>query len=112
VDLDEEFARSLVMQEEQNQQNRGGYRPGAQQSQYQQQQQGIPPPDQLPYQARVRKTRPMNVNQGQDQGGQWDSSGSRHDPRRAESDNPNGMLAVEDKINRFAESMSVSRERS
>lgn len=92
------------MQDEQSQQNR--YRP----STGQQQPQGIPPPDQLPYQARVRKARPMNPIQTQEQrhGGQWDSSGSRHDPSRAESDNPNGMLAVEDKINRFAESMTKS----
>ena len=108
VDLDEEFARSLVMQDEQSQQNRGGYRS----STGQQQPQGIPPPDQLPYQARVRKTRPMNPVETQEQrhGGQWDSSGSRHDPSRAESDNPNGMLAVEDKINRFTESMSIQAQ--
>jgi hypothetical protein len=98
VDLDEEFARSLVMQDEQHQQNRSTHRlqPGVQQ-----QQAGfIPPADQLPYQARVRKARP--ANQGQD--GQWEPP-ARDEQRRAPgTENPPGMLAVEDKINRFAES--------
>jgi hypothetical protein len=95
VDLDEEFARSLVMQDEQHQ-NQNQYRPPAPQ-----QQQGIPSADQLPYQARVRRTRPaQDQYQSQRQGGSsWDRQGG---------DNPNGMLAVEDKINKFAESTSLS----
>jgi hypothetical protein len=93
VDLDEEFARSLVMQDEQHQ-NQNQYR-----SPPQQQQQGIPSADQLPYQARVRRTRPaQDQYQSPPQGGSsWDRQGG---------DNPNGMLAVEDKINKFAESTS------
>jgi len=87
--LDEEFARSLVMQDEQHQNQYRAPPP--------QQQQGIPSADQLPYQARVRRNRPIpDQYQSQPQGGSsWDRQGG---------DNPNGMLAVEDKINKFAES--------
>lgn len=95
MDLDEEFARSLVMQDEQNQ-NQNQYQPRAQQ------QQGIPTADQLPYQARVRRARPVpDQYQSQPHGSSWDRQGG---------DNPNGMLAVEDKINKFAESKFIPSE--
>jgi len=68
------------------------------------QQQGIPSADQLPYQARVRRARPAQ-DQYQPQSQQQGSMGSSWDTRQG-GDNPNGMLAMEDKINKFAESMS------
>jgi hypothetical protein len=88
------------MQDEQHRQDRSGYLPQSGAGGHQQPGGGIPPPDQLPYQARVRKSRP--ANQGQD--GQWEPPARNEPSRYGNTENPPGVLAVEDKINRFAES--------
>lgn len=55
---------------------------------------------QLPYQPRVRRNRPQ---QGDDQFGRNDRERSYSQESQGQSQNPPGMLAVEDKLNQFAE---------
>ncbi|WVO17456.1 hypothetical protein L204_105148 [Cryptococcus depauperatus] len=84
VDLDADFARSLQMQDEEE------YRRG--QQQYEAAHGSST--RQLPYQPRVRRTRPSHPPQGDDQ------HSAEHEAR---GDNPPGLLQMEDKIERFAE---------
>lgn len=79
------------MQDEQNRHDRAG-RP-------QRGQHPPPPPGELPYEPRVRRTRP--ANQGQD--GQWEPPARNEQRTFRDTENPPGMMAVEDKVNRFAE---------
>ena len=104
VDLDEEFARSLVMQDEQHLQDRG-----ARHSQRGGDGGGVHTAfsptsiGNLPYEPRVRNNRPANQNSG----GQWEPPAARNEQRiHREGENPPGMLAVEAKVNQFAEGTS------
>jgi hypothetical protein len=89
LDLDAQFARSLAMQDEQEQQERNQRH-------------------QVPYQARVRRARPQH---GEDQFGQGGQAGYQQQGQFQQyqqqpgqpGQNPAGMLAVEEKINQFAE---------
>ena len=87
-DLDAQFARSLAMQDEQDAQARRGAGGG-----------------QLPYQPRVRGNRPR-PQQGDDQFSS-DYQGYRDqgfgNQQGQNGQNPPGMLAVENKLNEFAE---------
>ncbi|WVQ86081.1 hypothetical protein IAT38_008249 [Cryptococcus sp. DSM 104549] len=100
VDLDAEFARSLALQDQEEERRRqereqqsGGFGGGVGSGQ-------------LPYQPRVRRARPPAPQQAhqpdefyQPQGyGQGQGYGQRQ-----EGENPPGMLAMEDRIERFAE---------
>lgn len=98
MDLDEEFARSLVMQDEQHRQDRTasrGQRGG-----------GVAfaptPIGDLPYEPRVRHNRPVNQNRD----GQWEAPARNEQRTNREGENPPGMLAVEAKVNQFAEGTS------
>lgn len=52
----------------------------------------------------MRRNRPANQNHD----GQWEAP-ARNEPRTfRDTENPPGMLAVEDKVNRFAEGRSLS----
>lgn len=105
VDLDEEFARSLVMQDEQHRQDRGtifGQRGGGGGDGGRGTGGGnvATPIGNLPYEPRVRSNRPANQNSG----GQWEQPAARNEQRtHREGENPPGMLAVEAKVNQFAE---------
>lgn len=82
MDLDAQFARSLQMQDEQEAERRGS---------------------QLPYQPRVRRNRPTQG--GDDHFGRDDREyGQQYGQQNNQNgQNPPGMLAMEEKINQFAE---------
>ena len=91
LDLDAQFARSLQMQEESDLHER------------------IPPPSQmgeggLPYQPRLRRTRGAGAGAG---GGDMEE---RYGQQRG-GEYPPGMLALEDRIEKYAEGTSVGLSR-
>jgi hypothetical protein len=94
-DLDAQFARSLAMQDEQDAHARQGAGSG-----------------QLPYQPRVRghRSRPQHGNDqfSQDDQGWTGDQGHGHQQQGQNSQNPPGMLAVENKLNEFAEGERLS----
>ncbi|ORY24454.1 hypothetical protein BCR39DRAFT_546669 [Naematelia encephala] len=87
VDLDAEFARSLQFQEEEDMRRAG------------QRQQSPRGGGELPYQPRVRRSRPQAH-----QGGEGDPFSYGSSERQGESGgNPPGMIALEEKLGQYAE---------
>ena len=56
----------------------------------------------LPYEPRVRSNRPMNQNRD----GQWEAPARNEQRTNNQGENPPGMLAMEAKVNQFAEGQS------